>query len=294
LGEGVEDFMIDEDFVRALVREQHPDLAELSLREVAGGWDNRLWRLGEDLAVRIPLTARGPSLLRNEQRWLPVLATRLPLPVPAPVRIGEPSVHFPRPWTIAAWVPGEPADRAPITRAGHAADGLARFLRALHQDAPADAPVSANRGVSLTTLTLDVDETFRTVDGVQRVWNEAVSAPEWHGRPVWLHGDLHPANVVVADGTLAGVLDFGDMCAGDPATDLSAAWMLLPEGAATRFLTVYADADEATVRRAKGWAVLRGMGLIGIGRAGELGLPGGKVTWGPAGRSAIGRVLASA
>ncbi|MDN3353964.1 aminoglycoside phosphotransferase family protein [Actinomadura sp. DC4] len=287
-------FTIDEDFVRALVREQHPDLAELSLREVDGGWDNRLWRLGEELAVRIPLTPRAPSLLRNEYRWLPVLASRLPLPVPAPVRIGEPSARFPRPWTIAAWVPGEPADRTPIARADHAADGLARFLRALHQDAPADAPAGAIRGVPLNTLTLDPDERFRAADRARQVWDEAVSAPEWQGRPVWLHGDLHPANVVVADGTLAGVLDFGDMCAGDPATDLSAAWVLLPEGAAGRFLTAYGDVDEATIRRAKGWAVLRGMGLIDIGRAGELGQPGGKVTWGPAGRAAIDRVLASA
>lgn len=290
-------FEIDEDLVRALVREQHPDLAGLDLREVVGGWDNQLWRLGDELAVRMPRTARGPSLLRNEHRWLPVLAPRLPLPVPIPVRIGEPSAHFPRPWTIAVWVPGEPADRVPVTRAEHAADCLARFLRALHQNAPADAPASPSRGVPLKTLTRDFDKMFRTVDGVgaevRQVWDQAVAAPEWQGRPVWLHGDLHPANVVIADGTLAGVLDFGDLCAGDPATDLAAAWMLLPSGAATRFLNAYANVDEAMVRRARGWAVLRGMGLLSIGRAGELGLPGGKVTWGPAGRSTIDRVLAS-
>ena len=293
----MDDVEIDEDLVRALVRAQHPDLAGLDLREVDGGWDNQLWRLGEELAVRVPRTARGPSLLRVEHRWLPVLAPRLPLPVPVPVRIGEPSARFPWPWTIAAWVPGEPADRVPVTRAGHAADRLARFLRALHQDAPADAPSGTSRGVPLRTLTRDFEESYRSVDGLgagaREVWDLAVSAPGWQGRPVWLHGDLHPANVVVADGTLAGVLDFGDLCAGDPATDLAAAWMLLPSGAATRFLDAYAGVDEAMVRRARGWAVLRGMGLIDIGRAGERGLPGGKVTWGPAGRSTIDRVLAS-
>ncbi len=102
---------------------------------------------------------------------------------------------------------------------------------------------------------------------------------------MWLHGDPHPANVVVADGTLAGVLDFGELCAGDPATDLAAAWLLLPPGAAPRFFGAYARADEAVIRPARGWAVLRALSLIDIGRAGELGLSGGKATWGPAGRA---------
>ena len=290
-------FAIDQDLVRALVREQHPDLAELNLREVDGGWDNRLWRLGDALAVRMPRTARAPSLLRKEHRWMPVLAPRLPLPVPTPVRIGAPSVRFPWPWTITTWVPGEPADRASVTRDRHAADTLAGFLRALHQHAPAGAPANPDRGVPLAALTLKPDPLLHDVDGIgsalRDVWDDAVSAPAWQGPPMWLHGDLHPANVVIADGTLAGVLDFGELCAGDPATDLSAAWLLLPAGAATPFLDAYANADPAMIRRARGWAVLLGLGLVGIGRAGDLGLPGGKTTWGPAGRSALDRVLAS-
>lgn len=290
-------FEIDENLVRSLVREQHPDLAGLDLREVDGGWDNQLWRLGDELAVRMPRTERAPALLRKEHRWMPVLAPRLPLPVPAPVRIGEPSARFPRPWTITEWVHGEPADRASVTQTEHAADMLAGFLRALHQHAPAEAPANPDRGVPLSALTHEFDTVYQAVDGigddVRDVWDEAVSAPEWHGPPVWLHGDLHPANVVIADGTFAGVVDFGELCAGDPATDLAAAWMLLPAGAATRFLSAYANTDEAMIRRARGWAVLRGMGLMSIGRAGDLGLPGGKPTWGPAGRSTIDRVLAS-
>jgi len=290
-------FDIDESLVRSLVHEQHPDLAGLDLREVDGGWDNQLWRLGDELAVRMPRTARAPELLRKEHRWMPVLAPRLPLPVPALVRIGEPSARFSRPWTITAWVHGEPADRASVTQAEHAADTLAGFLRALHQHAPAEAPANPNRGVPLSALTHEFDTLFQAADGigddVRDVWDEAVSAPEWHGPSVWLHGDLHPANVVIADGTFAGVVDFGELCAGDPATDLAAAWMLLPAGAATRFRSAYANTDEAMIRRARGWAVLRGMGLMSIGRAGDLGLLGGKPTWGPAGRSTIDRVLAS-
>ncbi|MEU8825345.1 aminoglycoside phosphotransferase family protein [Streptomyces sp. NPDC048636] len=297
----MDSFEIDENLVRSLVREQHPDLADLDLREVVGGWDNQLWRLGEELAVRMPRTERAPSLLRNEFRWLPALASRLPLPVPTPLRIGEPSARFPRPWTIATWVPGEPADRAPLSH-DSAADTLAGFLTALHVKAPADAPVSQDRGVPLKTLSDAFEKGLAEVASggdaaelrcVRDVWDEAVAAPDGEGPPVWLHGDLHPANVVTSEGTLTGVIDFGDMCAGDPAVDLAAAWVLLPAGAAARFFDVYADADEAMIRRARGWAAAKSLFLILMGRAGEQGLPGGKPTWGPAGRAALERVLAS-
>ncbi len=170
--------------------------------------------------------------------------------------------------------------------------------------------MSPNRGVPLEALADEFAERFQAVvssglaapaldiQGIQDIWAEAVSAPRWQGPPVWLHADLHPANVVVSGGTLSGVVDFGELCAGDPATDLAAAWSILPAGAAARFLDAYASAsahvsvDEAMIRRARGWAVLRGASLVGIGQAWERGLPGGKPTWGAAGRAALGRVLA--
>ncbi|WP_026467173.1 aminoglycoside phosphotransferase family protein [Amycolatopsis alba] len=283
--------------IRALLREQHPDLAELELREVEGGWDNQQWRLGPELAVRLPRTERAPSLLRAEQKWLPVLAGRLPLPTPVPVRVGEPSALFEYTWTITRWVDGEPADRVPITRAD-AAGTLAGFLGALHRPAPADAPVSATRGLALASLRDGFSSSLAAVadevdgDHAKEIWEKAVAAPAWDGAPIWLHGDLHPANVIVREGTLSGVIDFGDMCSGDPATDLSAAWILLPEGAAGRFFDAYEVADDATVTRARGWAVLRALNLIAIGRNGRLGRTGGKPTWEPAGRAALGRASA--
>ncbi|MFI7002349.1 aminoglycoside phosphotransferase family protein [Nocardia sp. NPDC050175] len=289
---------IDEALVRSLLSEQHPDLSGLGLQRVAAGWDNQMWRLGEELAVRMPRTPRAPALLAKERQWLPRLAARLPLPVPTPIRFGEASAIFRRPWTIARWVPGEPADRATISRVEHAADALAGFLRALHQEAPAEAPVNPGRGVALATFAHDAGPKLQAfvpdgiVADVQHVWEAAVSAPEWAGPPVWLHGDLHPANVVVSGGTIAGVIDFGELCAGDPANDLAAAWLLLPTGGAARFLDTYEIGDAAMVRRARGWAVLHAASLISIGQAWERGLPGGQPTWGRAGRLALERVLA--
>lgn len=284
---------VDEALVRAVLREQCADLAGLALTEVDGGWGNMTWRLGDDLAVRMPRIERDPALLRREQRWLPTLARSLPLPTPVPVRVGEPSARFPYPWTVVEWVPGEPADRSPMQRA----DGLAGFLRALHREAPADAPAGSKRAVPPAAIAGDFDHWVRVlgarpeVAAARRVWQQAVAAPGWGRPPVWVHGDLHPANVVVANGTLCGVLDFEEMSAGDPAADLAAAWVLLPAGAAAGFFEAYGDADEATVHRARGWAVLRAMVLISIGDMWAQGLPGGKQTWGPAGEAALDRAL---
>src|SRR5690606_10280281 len=203
------DFEFDEAFVRSLLEEQHPALAGLELRRVDGGWDNQMWRLGDDLAVRLPRTPRAPALLRKEHRWLPELVPRLPLPVPIPVRAGDPSKRFPNFWTVTTWVAGEPADRAPVGRM-HAAETLAAFLKALHRPAPADAPADPHRGVALSVFAEDAGRRFGAMSAsgedtadLEAVWNDALTAPEWSGPPLWLHADLHPANVVVEDRTLS-------------------------------------------------------------------------------------------
>lgn len=210
---------ITADLVRDLLEEQHPDLAGLAIREVAGGWGNQMWRLGDELAVRMQRMDPTPELQLKERRWLPVLAPRLPLPVPSPVRLGEPSERFPKHWTVMTWVPGEPLDHGSISRGAHAADTLAGFLRALHVEAPTEAPTSSDFGVHPKKCTEGFDHFFHAVvpdgiaDEVRAVWDDAVAAAEWEGPPVWVHGDLHPANVVVSDGTLAGIVDFGALFA---------------------------------------------------------------------------------
>ncbi|MFD8596687.1 aminoglycoside phosphotransferase family protein [Kitasatospora sp. NPDC059646] len=288
---------IDADLVRDLLREQHPDLAGLPVREVDGGWGNRMWRLGDELAVRMQRMDTGPDLQLKERRWLPVLAPRLPLPIPVPVRSGAPSARFPKIWTVMTWVEGTPLDHGSIARGGHAAEALAGFLRALHVEAPADAPPASDFGAHPKDCRDGFEHFLRSAapadltDDIREVWNDAVTAPAWAGPPLWVHGDLHPANVVVADGTLAGVVDFGALFAGDPAWDLAAAWLLLPAGGASRFFDCYARADEASVRRARGLAAMKSLFLLLMGLSGDRGLPGGKPHWGPIGRSALDRVL---
>ncbi|MCP2257684.1 putative kinase, aminoglycoside phosphotransferase (APT) family [Streptoalloteichus tenebrarius] len=296
---------ITAELVRDLLRDQHPDLADHPVRLGARGWDNQLWRLGDDLAVRLPWATRSAdALLRKEHTWVPTIAPRLPLPVPVPQRLGEPSARFPRPWIVTTWVPGTPADRAPVTRAEEAAETLAAFLTALHHPAPEGAPAGRGRGGPLASYAEGFSQQLASAterglipdpDAVRGVWADAVAAPDWDGPALWLHGDLHPANVLTADGALCGVVDFGDLFAGDPACDLAAAWILLPDDALDRFHAAYRPAaDAATLRRARGGAVLRALACVLIGDAGVHGRPGGKPTWGPPGHASLRLLIATA
>ncbi|MDA3626434.1 aminoglycoside phosphotransferase family protein [Saccharopolyspora sp. WRP15-2] len=296
---------ITADLIAELLREQHPDLADLPVTFGARGWDNQLWRLGDDLAVRLPWATEGADeLLRKEHALLPAVAPRLPLPIPVPQRLGRPSERFPRSWIVTTWVPGEPADRAPATRGAEAADTLAAFLSALHQPAPDDAPTGRHRrGAPLADISegfgpLLAETTDRGLvpcpDAVREVWDDALAAPAWTGPALWLHGDLHPANLLTRDGNFCGVVDFGDMCAGDPACDLAACWLLLPDGAVDRFHQSYSPAaDAATRRRARGWALVKALVCALVGDAGVHGHPGGKATWGPPAAASLRRLTAS-
>lgn len=296
---------ITADLIAKLLREQHPDLADLPLSLGARGWDNQLWRLGEDLAVRLPWATQGADeLLLKEHALLPAMAPCLPLPVPVPQRLGLPSERFPRSWIVTTWVAGEPADRAPATRVPEAADTLAAFLTALHQQASVDAPVGRNRrGGPLAEVSAGFDHFLAEAtdrglvsdpDAVREVWDDALAAPGWTGPALWLHGDLHPANLLTRDGDFCGVIDFGDLCAGDPACDLAACWMVLPYEAIDRFHRSYSGAaDEATLRRARGWALAKALGCLLVGDAGVHGRPGGKAGWGPPAAEALRRLIAT-
>lgn len=306
------DMEVTAELVRDLLRDQHPDLADRPITAGPRGWANQMWRLGDDLVVRMPWRGNTADvLLIKEHRWLPQLAPLLPLPVPVPQRLGQPSARFPHPWVVTSWLDGRPADTAPATRGDGAADALAAFLTDLHRPAPADAPKGhQGRGgplarvssvtrlfkgtTKLCAATVGTDQQPPNPDAVRAVWDDAQDARAWDGPPTWLHGDLHPANVLTTpEGEIGGVIDFGDLCAGDPALDLAAAWILLPDQCAIeRFRGAYRGAaDDATWRRARGWAVWRAFGCLGIATAGP---PGGKPSWGPPAVASLNLLTASA
>ena len=253
---------IDVQMVEALLTNQHPDLSGLPVRAVTSGWDNAIYRLGDDYALRLPRRAQAAALVLHEQRWLPMLQGHLPVQVPVPLRVGVPQGGYPWHWSIVPWLCGDTADVAPL------GDGagvvLARFCAALHQPAPADAPRNPYRGVALSERDATFRDRFARLQGrtdladarALAIWEDALTAPV-DVTDTWLHGDMHPRNVLVRSGHLAAVIDWGDVARGDRACDLACVWMLLPDGAErARAMRAMTGATPATWRRARGWAAL--------------------------------------
>jgi aminoglycoside phosphotransferase (APT) family kinase protein len=260
------DFQIDTELVRTLLAEQHPDLAHLPLELLANGWDNQIYRLGPALLVRLPRRAAAIDLLAKEQRWLAELAKRLPLPVPVPIRIGTPTSRYPSPWSVVPWLQGSAANAQPL-RADQAAV-LARFLKMLHVVASADAPRNPVRGVPLGDRAPVIEERLSRVarktglvtPTIRSLWEQGLRAP-LDDEETWLHGDLHARNVLVDRGRISAVIDWGDMCRGDRATDLAAFWMMLPDARMRRTaMETYGPVPPLTWVRARGWAV--GFGTV--------------------------------
>jgi len=262
------DVVIDEEVVLALLAEQLPDLAALPLTDPVVGWDNVTYRLGSTLAVRLPRRFLSAPLLLREQRWLPELAPLLPLPIPAPIHIGHPGPGYPWSWSVCPWLPGGPAATNPPVDAHAAAETLGGFLRALHVPAPPDAPFNPLRGVPLSErddamrrgIELAADEI--DVDAVLSLWSEVLAVPPWSGPKLWLHGDLHSANVLVHEGAVSAVIDFGDITSGDPAADLFVAWTVFARDARATFREAAGDVDDDTWARARGWALALAVAIL--------------------------------
>jgi aminoglycoside phosphotransferase (APT) family kinase protein len=256
------ELLIEEAGVRELLAVQHPDLGALTLTAIPSGWDNAIFRLGERLALRLPRRKLAAELVLNEQRWLPQLAPRLPLKIPTPVRVGVAQGWYPWSWSIVPWMEGETAELAELDE--DQADVLAGFFEALHRAAPAEAPHNPYRGVPLQQREQAFREHSARLQGrsaaidaeVVGIWNHALAAPT-DAASTWIHGDLHPRNVLCRRGRIEGILDWGDMAQGDRAGDLAAVWMLLPTlKARRRAIAACASASRDTWARAKGWAVL--------------------------------------
>lgn len=265
------DVMISAGLVRRLLAEQCPDLAAMPLAPVAEGWDNAVFRLGEHLAVRLPRRALAVDSLRNEQRWLPVLEPLVGVPVPRPLREGRPGAGYPWPWSVVPWFVGRPAAFVPSGERAALVDEIARVVAGLHVAAPPGAPRNPHRGGPLATRDTAVRERLasgRIPDAGRalEVWQQAVRAPAWRSRPLWLHGDLHPANMLVdSRGGLRAILDFGDLGCGDPATDLATAWLTFDAEGRARFRAraerlFGVDAD--TWLRARGWALVMATAML--------------------------------
>jgi len=259
---------ISEALVMALLREQHPDLVDLGVRFQDNGWDSAIYRLGEDLAVRLPRRAICAALLPDELRWLPLIAPHLPLPVSAAERVGAPGVGYPWPWSITRWFDGASWADSEVRDLSEAAASLGAFVRALGAEAPVDAPNNPYRGGPL----LDRDPAFRdrviqlgdTIDrsAVEAVWDAALSAPANTARR-WLHGDLHAGNIVVCHGQIVAVIDWVDLSGGDVAYDLAAAWLCFGDpGARQVFIEATGVTDGATWVRARGCALSHGLACL--------------------------------
>lgn len=260
---------IDLDLAERLVAEQVPELAGLPLTRVAsGGTENAVFRLGDHHALRMPLTPGAVGGLLKEVRWLPAISPHLTLEVPGVVATGEPASGYPFPWAVVRWLDGHDALTAPPASLAETARALAGFVGELRAIDVTRGPVPGSEGFVRGLPLAGRDEAFRSalarcedlldVARVARVWDEARSAPLWDGPPVWLHADLLPGNLLVRDGRLAGVLDFGAMATGDPAYDLTPAWHVLDAESRSVFLDLVGG-DDPTARRARGLVVSSGV-----------------------------------
>jgi aminoglycoside phosphotransferase (APT) family kinase protein len=260
--------VIDEALARRLIDRQFPEWADLPITKVElDGWDNRTFRLGSELTIRLPTGDWYAKQVEKEQRWLPVLAPQLPVPIPTPVAEGGPDAGYPYPWSVYRWLDGEPAALAHVGDADAFATALAGFLNALRRVDAVGGPLPGEhnffRGGPLATYegeALDALDALGDAiprEAVLRVWADAMSTT-WDRDPVWVHGDVAAGNLLVRDGRLAGVLDFGSSGVGDPACDVVIAWTFLSRTARDRFRAAL-DADAATWSRGRGWAVWKAL-----------------------------------
>lgn len=271
--------VINHDLIEMLLSEFVPELVGQPIVFHASGWDNEIYRIGDRHAIRLPRRELAAPLVVHEQVWLPELAETLPLPIPAPVHAGKPAFGFPFHWSIVPWIPGVTMLHAPPLDRAALMQQLADFMNPLHVAAPKDAPTNPYRGVPLTARADSVIERISTCEpifaslniageDVRATWDSLVDAPEFGGEPVWVHGDLHLANMLVRGGRLSGIVDFGDMCSGDPAVDLSIAWMLFNEEpdrlAFRKMLTIDGRSiDVHTWKRARGNALAHALAVLG-------------------------------
>lgn len=262
----------DAALVRRLLAAQHPQWAGLPITPVpSAGTDNALYRLGDDMVVRLPRIGWATGQAEIERQWLLRLAPLLPLAIPIPLAAGSPAYDYPWDWSVYQWLEGDDATHATITDPAQAATDLAHFIRALHRIDPAfgasSAPPTSSRGEPLSARDDAVRAAIADSEGLidtsaaTVAWETTLRAPEWPDPPIWIHGDLLPGNLLFAHGRLSAVIDFSCLGLGDPAVDLLPAWSFLPAAGRAVFRAALA-VDDATWARGRGWAL--SIGLIAL------------------------------
>jgi aminoglycoside phosphotransferase (APT) family kinase protein len=286
---------INEPLVRALIADQFPHWAELSIDPVQpGGWDNRTFLVGTEMVARLPSAADYEAQVHREQRWLPHLRTHLPLEIPEPLALGQPGCGFLWSWSVYRWIPGATSANSPPSDASQFATDLAAFLGALHrapaEDGPAPGKENFFRGGDLAVYDRQFRKAVASMSGkintaaALDVWNSAL-ASSWDDRPVWVHGDLSLGNLLVRQDRLAAVIDFGQLCAGDPACDLAIAWTYFRGEDRATFLNQVA-VDSGTRQRGCAWALWKAA-IVAAGLV-RTNAVEGQVAW-----KTIGEILAN-
>lgn len=262
----------DPDLMRRLLAGQFPQWADLAIMPVpSAGTENALYRLGEDMVMRLPRVLGSTEQVEKEQRWLPQFAPVLPLTIPAPLAMGEPAEGYPWKWSIYRWLEGETATHAELADPIQAATTIAEFITALRQidasDGPGPGSHNYHRGVPLSVRDAGTRRAIAELasmgnmidtDAAIAAWEFALRAPEWDGPPVWIHGDLQAGNLLLQQGQISAVIDFGCLGVGDPACDLQIAWNYFTGDARSVFRAAL-SVDDASWARGRGWALSAGM-----------------------------------
>ena len=255
----VDEFDITASLVKKLIAEQYPHWTTLSIRAIkSSGTSNTIYRLGDELSIRLPRIPSAVDVVNTEFTWLPKFASQLPFPISAPIALGQPTEYYPWPWSIGRWIDGTNPVEGEFSDSILFANDLAKFITALHSIDASHGPASY-RGQPLYKQDEETRAAIKMLHGkidtkaALLVWDTMLQIPQWNRAPVWIHGDLMPGNLLIKNNRLNGVIDFGCMGVGDPASDLITAWNLLPSQARQVFKQEL-NIDDATWARGRGWA----------------------------------------
>lgn len=268
MGHNAEKAHINHSLVRRLIDKQFPQWANLAIKPVeSSGWDNRTFHLGEQLSVRLPSGAEYSAQVEREQHWLPILGPLLPLKIPVPIAMGKPDEGYPWHWSIYKWLAGETASYERISNLNQFAKALANFLAAFQQCDTTDGPLPGAhnfyRGGAIanydagTRQAIEILGNKIDIKTVTDVWNTAL-ASTWNQSPVWVHGDIAVGNLLVDNSELTAVIDFGQLCIGDPACDLAIAWTFFNKESRDTFRKALL-LDNATWERGRGWTLWKAL-----------------------------------